>query len=111
MITVAETSEYARRARKLLAEHERTKLIAFLATHPDAGDVLEGTGGVRKLRWGREGRGKSGGARIIYFYYNESMPLYLLTLYGKSEKDNLSAAERNNLAKLVDLLLQAAGKR
>lgn len=72
---------------------------------------MEATGGVRKVRWAREGKGKSGGVRIIYFYYNEGMPLYLLTLYGKSEKDNLSASERNDLAKLVSLLLQAAGKR
>jgi hypothetical protein len=111
MITVAETTEYARRARKLLAEKERTDLISYLAAHPEAGDVMEGTGGVRKVRWAREGKGKSGGVRVIYFYYNEGMPLYLLTLYGKSEKDNLSAAERNDLAKLVHMLLRAAGKR
>jgi hypothetical protein len=100
-----------RRARKLLAEKERSDLISYLAAHPEAGDVMEGTGGVRKVRWAREGKGKSGGVRVIYFYYNEGMPLYLLTLYGKSEKDNLSAAERNDLAKLVHMLLRAAGKR
>ena len=72
---------------------------------------MEGTGGVRKVRWAREGKGKSGGVRIIYFYYNEGIPLYLLTLYGKSEKDNLSAGEQNDLAKLVNLLVRAAGKR
>ena len=72
---------------------------------------MEGTGGVRKVRWAREGKGKSGGVRVIYFYYNEGMPLYLLTLYDKSEKDNLSAAERNDLTKLVHMLLRAAGKR
>lgn len=111
MITVAETTEYARRSRKLLSENERAALISYLAAHPEAGDVIEGTGGVRKVRWAREGKGKSGGVRIIYFYYNKAMPLYLLTLYGKNEKNNLSAAERNDLAKLVDLLLRAAGKR
>ncbi len=111
MITVAETSEYAKRARKLLSEKERTDLISYLAAHPDAGDVMEGTGGVRKVRWAREGRGKSGGVRVVYFYHNQGMPLYLLTLYGKNEKDNLSSAERNELSKLVKLLLQAARKR
>lgn len=111
MITIAETSEYVKRARKLLSENERTELISFLAAHPEAGDIMEGTGGVRKLRWAREGKGKSGGVRVIYFYYNEGMPLYLLTLYGKSEKGNLSAGERNDLAKLVNLLVRAAGKR
>ena len=111
MITVAETSEYARRARKLLSEKERTGLISYLAAHPEAGDVMEGTGGVRKVRWAREGKGKSGGVRVIYFYYNEGMPLYLLTLYGKNEKSNLSTGERNDLAKLVNLLVRAAGIR
>lgn len=111
MITIAETTEYARRAKKLLAEQERSELISYLAAHPEAGDVMEGTGGVRKVRWAREGRGKSGGVRVIYYYHSEGMPLYLLTLYGKSEKDNLSAGERNDLAKLVSLLVRAAGKR
>ena len=94
MITVAETTEYARRARKLLSERERNDLITCLAAHPEAGDVMEGTGGVR----------------VIYFCHNEGMPLYLLTLYGKSEKENLSAGERNGLSKLVSLLVRAAMK-
>ena len=111
MITVAETTEYSRRAKKLLSEQERNDLIAFLAARPEAGDLMEGTGGVRKVRWAREGKGKSGGVRVIYYYHNEGIPLYLLTLYGKSEKDNLSAGERNDLTKFVRLLVVAAGKR
>lgn len=111
MITVAKTTEYARRAKKLLSELERNDLIAFLATRPEAGDIMEGTGGVRKVRWAREDKGKSGGVRVIYYFHSEGMPLYLLTLYGKSEKDNLSAGERNELAKLVKVLVLAAGKR
>ena len=110
MITVAETTEYTRKAGKLLSENERTELICYLAAHPDAGDVMEGTGGVRKLRWAREGRGKSGGVRAIYFFYNDGMPLYLLTIYGKNEKDNLSQGERNQLAKLTSLLVKGAGR-
>jgi len=71
---------------------------------------MEGTGGIRKLRWAREGKGKSGGVRIIYFYHNNEMPLYLLTLYGKNEKDDLSASERNALAKLARILVREAMK-
>lgn len=108
MVTVAETAEYARKAGKLLSEKERTELIYYLAAHPNAGDVMEGTGGVRKLRWAREGHGKSGGVRVIYFFYNEGIPLYLLTIYGKSEKGNLSRSERNQLAKLTGLLVKGA---
>ena len=74
--------------------------------HPVDGDLIEGTGGVRKLRWGRDGRGKSGGVRVIYYFHSEAMPLYLLTMFAKNERANLSKAERNELAGLVDLLVQ-----
>ncbi len=68
---------------------------------------MEGTGGVRKLRWGRQGRGKSGGVRVIYYVHSELMPLYLLTLFAKNERANLTKAERNELAGLVDILISA----
>jgi hypothetical protein len=86
---------------------ERQDVLNYLAAHPKAGDLIEGTGGIRKLRWGRGGRGKSGGVRIIYYYHSELMPLYLLTLFAKNERTNLSKAERNDLAKLVDILVDA----
>lgn len=70
---------------------------------------MQGTGGVRKLRWGRGGRGKSGGVRIIYYHHSEAMPLYLLTVYGKNEQANLSKGERNELAKLAAILKSTAG--
>lgn len=105
MITVAEVPEYIRRAEKLLTEVERQDLVSYLAAHPKEGDRIVGAGGVRKLRWGRGGRGKSGGVRVIYYYHSESMPLYLLTLFAKNEMDNLSKAECNELAKLVDILV------
>lgn len=110
MITVAETSEFARRARKLLSEEERSELIFSLAASPKVGAVIEGTGGIRKLRWARQGKGKSGGVRIIYFFHNERMPLYLLTLHGKNEKDDLADSERKELAKLARILVQSAMK-
>ena len=71
-----------------------------------AGDLIAGTGGVRKLRWARDGRGKSGGVRAIYYFHSEAMPLYLLTMFAKNERANLSKAERNELADLVDVLVQ-----
>lgn len=111
MITVSETGEFAKRAKKYLAEDEHQALIFHLAANPSAGNVIEGTGGIRKLRWSRQGSGKSGGLRIIYFFHNERMPLYALTLYGKGEKGNLSKSERNALAKLVDMLVDYWRKR
>ena len=76
-----------------------------MAVHPKAGDLDEGTGGVRKLRWGRGAQGKSGGVRVIYYVHSEKMPLYLLTLFAKNERANISKAQRNELAELVDLLV------
>lgn len=105
MQTIAETSEYLHRAEKLLSDDERRDVLAYLAEHPRAGDLMEGTGGVRKLRWSRGGRGKSGGVRVIYYFHSEAIPLYLLTLFAKNERSNLSKAERNELAELVGLLV------
>ena len=81
-------------------------MVEYLAARPKAGDLIEGTGGVRKLRWARDGGGKSGGVRVIYYFHSESMPLYLLTMFAKNERANLSKSERNELAGLVDLLVQ-----
>ena len=104
LITVAETPEYIRRATRLLSESERNDVIDFVAATPKAGDLIQGTGGVRKLRWARSGRGKSGGVRVIYYFHSEALPLYLLTVFGKGEKADLSQAERNELARLVQVL-------
>lgn len=107
MLTVAEVPEYIRTAEKLLSDAERQDVIRYLAEHPKAGDLMEGTRGVRKLRWRRGGQGKSGGVRVIYYFHDEEMPLYLLTLFAKGDRANLTKAERNELADLVDLLVQA----
>ena len=105
MHSVAETPEYLRRCDKLLTEGERRDVVDYLAAHPKAGDLMEGTGGVRKIRWARAGRGKSGGVRIIYYVHSEAMPLYLLTVFAKNERANLSKAERNGMAEMVELLV------
>jgi hypothetical protein len=102
---IAELPSYIRLAEKLLSGQERQDLLAYLAEHPKAGDIMEGTGGVRKLRWRRGGQGKSGGVRVIYYFHDDLMPLYLLTLFAKGDKANLSKAERNELADLVDALV------
>jgi hypothetical protein len=71
-----------------------------------AGDLIPQTGGVRKLRWGLPGRGKRGGARVIYYFHSEQAPLFLLAAYGKNEKTNLSKAERNAMSKLIPMLVE-----
>jgi hypothetical protein len=107
MQTVAELPEYIRAADKLLSADERQDIIRYLAQHPKDGALMEGTGGVRKLRWRRGGQGKSGGVRVIYYYHDEAMPLYLLTLFAKGNRASLSKAERNELVELAALLVKA----
>lgn len=108
LMTVAELPEYQRRAEKLLSEDERRDVVSYLAAFPKDGDLIRGTGGVRKLRWRQGGRGKSGGVRVIYYFHSERMPLYLLTVFAKNERADLSQAERNELAKLVSVLVKTA---
>lgn len=66
---------------------------------------MQGTGGIRKLRWSRQGGEKSGGIRVIYYFHNEFMPLYLLAVFGKNEKANLAVEEKQLLAKSVKQLV------
>jgi hypothetical protein len=109
--TVAELPSYISFAEKHLTSEERHGIIDFLAKNPKSGDIMPGTGGVRKLRWGKGGRGKSGGVRVIYYFHSERLPLYLVTLFAKNERDNLTAEERNDLAKLVDILISTWEKK
>lgn len=110
MQTIVELPEFQKRASDLLNDLEKTSIINYLAFHPLAGDLMQGTGGIRKLRWAAQGRGKSGGVRVVYYYQNMAMPLFLLTVFGKGEKANLSKSERNELAKLTTLLVQRYGE-
>ena len=105
MNTVAELPSYRTFAEKHLPENERQNIIDFLAKNPKSGDIIQSTGSIRKLRWGKGDRGKSGGVRIIYYFHSDKLPLYLVTLFAKNERDNLSAQERNDLSKLVDILI------
>ena len=109
MQTIVELPEFLRKAQGLLEREEKLSLINYLAAHPQSGDLMQGTGGIRKLRWAAQGKGKSGGVRVIYYYHNHSMPLFLLTVFGKGEKANLSPSERNDLSKFTDLLLRQFG--
>ena len=104
MQTVAETPTFSRQARKLFSEDERRELIDYLAENPKAGDEIPGTGGVRKLRFGASGRGKRGGARVIYFYGGERVPIYALLAYSKADKTDLSPRERRAVAALVEAI-------
>ena len=87
-------------------------MIDFLAEHPQAGDEIPGTGGVRKLRFAAFGRGKRGGARVIYYYLagDEAMPVYALLAYAKTAKTDMTPDERRTVSKLA-AALKAARKK
>ncbi len=101
MITIAETGPFQRKSSSLLSLEEKEDLIAYLAEHPNAGSIIQGTNGVRKIRWARGNRGKSAGVRVIYYYHSEIMPLYLLAVFGKNEKANISMEEKHSLSSMV----------
>jgi hypothetical protein len=98
MQTVAETSIFTRQANALFTPDEKVDLINFLASNPLAGDEIPGTGGVRKVRIAAKGKGKSGGARVIYYFYDETAPLYALLAYGKGQKTDLTPDESKAVA-------------
>jgi hypothetical protein len=98
MHTVVETPSYLADAKAAgLTEAEREAVVEMLANHPEAGDEIGGTGGARKVRVAGRGKGKSGGYRVITFYTGKDVPVFLLAVYSKGEKANLSKAERNEL--------------
>ncbi len=102
LMTVAETAPFIRQAAKLWTDDDRHAFVDFIAANPDAGDVIPDTGGLRKVRWGRAGTGKRGGVRVIYFYHDDSMPLYLLLIYAKTERENWSGDEKRRARALTD---------
>ncbi len=100
-ITVEETNTFTRQAQAQLSEEEHDELIDFLAYNPEAGSLVRGTGGIRKVRFAANGKGKSGGVRVIYYYHSDLMPLYALMLYAKNEQTELTAEDRKELAAFV----------
>ena len=104
-MTVVETAEFLKHAAPLMPDSGRAELVAFVGANPKAGEIIPETGGVRKLRWAREGMGKRGGTRVIYYYHSERLPVFLLTAYPKNRKANLSKAERNAMKRLVPILV------
>jgi hypothetical protein len=111
MHTVVETPSYLRAAAALFSEAERVDIVAMVAADPSCGEVMPGTGGFRKVRVARQGIGKRGGARVIYILRNESFPVFLITVYPKNEKDNLTQAERNHLKKRADEIFRTYGSK
>lgn len=102
MHTVVETLLFQRQWPLYWTEEERGDFAAYIAEHPTAGDVVPGSGGIRKVRWGRAGSGKSGGVRVIYFTRMAEGEIVLLTLYAKSKTDNLTGPQLKEIRRALE---------
>jgi hypothetical protein len=103
--TVVEHHGYFRKARKLMTEQQMTEVVDIVSKTPEIGDVMAGTGGIRKFRYAaKEGRGKSAGARVIYLAVLKKGLIHMIDIFGKNEKINLTQAEKNEITKLTTLL-------
>jgi len=102
MFTVVETLLFQKQWPAYWTEEERGEFASFLSANPEAGDVVADSGGIRKVRWKRQGTGKSGGVRVIYFTRNEAEELVLLTLYAKSKTDNLTGAVLKEIRRALE---------
>ena len=106
--TIVETSEFIRKTSDLAPREIIEEFINYIAEFPEKGDVIQGTGGARKVRWNisRQG-GKSGGMRVIYYYGSSSMPIYLFTAYGKSQRANISSKDKQVLKKIISQIVES----
>jgi hypothetical protein len=101
MQTVVETPSYLAEAERVLSSAEQKSVVDRLSADPTCGVLIPGGGGIRKVRFGFGGRGKSGGARVIYLFGGVNVPVFVLAIFAKNEKANLSPAELNLLSKAV----------
>lgn len=101
-MTFKETSVFTKQIRKLIPDDDYREFQQELIFNPEAGDVIKGSGGLRKIRWRSAAKGKRGGIRVIYYWYVDDREIYLLLAYGKNEKDDLTAKEVKILRTLVE---------
>ena len=100
-MTFIELLAFTRRVTEFLSDEEYTALQYSLFTHPDAGKVIQRTGGARKLRWRKKGQGKRGGLRLIYFHHAEESTIWMIALYAKTDQEDLSEADKKIVKQLI----------
>lgn len=101
-MVIVETSLFTRQVLALLDDDTYRRLQTILVLRPDAGDLIEGSGGIRKIRWAMPGRGKRGGVRVIYYWATRQERILMLLVYAKTEQDNLSPTQLKVLRKIVE---------
>ena len=100
--TVVELPEFITQAEKCMSPESKDEFIQYIACNPLAGKVIEGTGGARKVRWASVGhKGKSGGARVVYYYHNIQIPIFLFTVFKKNNQGNITKKECNLLKQII----------
>ncbi len=101
-MVIIETRIFTRRIKDLMSDDDYRELQETLVNRPDMGNVIKGTGGLRKVRWKRGGSGKSGGVRVIYYWMTEEKQIYMLFVYQKSKQDDLAPEQINSLKTIVE---------
>lgn len=105
MLTVIEHESFAKEAKKILTDEQYDDLIRYVSVEYVKGAVMSGTGGIQKLRYAHQtGKGKSGGARVVYLVADKKGCVHLLQIFEKNVKENLTQSEKNTLKKLVEIL-------
>jgi hypothetical protein len=107
--TLVPIGTFEDKARRLLGKAGFDDMLEFLSRRPKAGRVIQGTGGLRKVRIARSGKGKSSGTRVIYYYHNEDKPILLLLIYAKADQENMTDAQKAQLKKHVDAIIVEFG--
>jgi hypothetical protein len=102
LASVIETDAYLSKAEKIMSAAERESVVLMISASPAIGDVMPGTGGLRKVRIPLQGRGKRGGGRVIYWYYNEGYPAILMWAFAKNEASDLSPTQKKTLAAMSE---------
>jgi hypothetical protein len=109
--TVVETRAFLAQARGRLTDAEREAAVLAVARNPIIGDLIPDGGGIRKMRLAIGGRGKRGGARVIYFHHSSGLPIFLLAVFAKNERSDLTPAERRSLAGACKEIAKTFGAR
>lgn len=106
--TVVETPSFSKQAESCMDKESIKSFIDHIALNPTAGALIQDTGGARKIRWsGDSHSGKRGGVRVIYYYYDQSVPIFLFTVYGKSQKETLTKKDKKDLRGIIELLVKS----
>ena len=106
MQTLVALGTFESKARSLLGDNGFDELLEFLARRPRLGRIIQGSGGLRKVRFASSGRGKRGGARVVYYYHSDEKPILLFLIYAKADQENMTDAQKSEYKKLLAKIIK-----